>query len=649
MDAIANLADGWSGNNGAWTTATISLPTALDNNSTAQFRFLFASDAFVEDDGVAFDNFTITGENIGYTGPGGVGNTLGTSILATWLRADDLDGDNDFTDNPGNGTSVSSWNDYSGNSNHYTNSGTNRPTYQTTGTFNAVDFDASLGTAQFLNGVNSGTYTNGSAFIAINPTNSGISNSLLDNTSYSLRIEQINNSNVMGYTRYGVLDYYSTIGSPFGADAIVSYHKSGTSTNIQIIGNGTSQSIGIGSTAAGIPYDRIGKNSSGADEASGDFYEILIYKSMLNSAQIIIVNNYLSAKYGGITIPNDIYNEDNAGNGNYDYEVAGIGRIDDANQHTDAQGTGIVRILNPTGLGDDEFLIWGHDNGSPQATELSDVPAGVQARFERVWRVSEVNSSGSGRNVGNIDMRWDLSGLGAVTATDLRLLVDSDNDGTFADETAISGATSLGSNIYAFTGVSAITNNRRFTIGTINSVQTPLPIELLNFHAVSINDQFVQLKWETAAEINNDFFTIEKSRDGMHWETALTTKGAGNSDVLLHYEAMDKTPFSGTSYYRLKQTDFDGQYSYSEIKAVKIKRQYQVRVYPNPTRNQLTIEGTSEEIETLSIYNSLGQNVSAFIKVTESNESGLVINLSNLTPGLYTLKTKTTTHKVYKE
>lgn len=209
-----------------------------------------------------------------------------------------------------------------------------------------------------------------------------------------------------------------------------------------------------------------------------DYAEIIHFKYALNSAEHIIVQNYLSAKYA-IAITDDYYTQDNTANGDYDYDVAGIGRVDASNTHNDSKGSGVVRILNPTGLGDDEFLFWGHDN--VEGRNITDVPTGlVQARLARVWRVSEVNSSGTAVDVGSIDIRWDLSENGSVTASDLRLLIDTDNDGLFNDETPISGATDLGGGIYAFTGVSGIANDLRFTLGT----SAYLPIELVNFNAI---------------------------------------------------------------------------------------------------------------------------------------------------------------------
>lgn len=186
-------------------------------------------------------------------------------------------------------------------------------------------------------------------------------------------------------------------------------------------------------------------------------------------------------------------------------------------------------MLNPSNLGNDEYMIWGHNNGDLEASETTDVPGIVKARLDRVWRVSEVNESGITVDVGGVDIRWDLTALGAVTASDLRLLIDTDNDGVFLDETAISGATSLGGGIFEFSTVSGVTNNLRFTLGTINTGQTPLPVELVYFDASISDNKTVNLIWQTASEVNNNFFTIERSRNSIEWEIISVVKGAGNT------------------------------------------------------------------------------------------------------------------------
>lgn len=98
-----------------------------------------------------------------------------------------------------------------------------------------------------------------------------------------------------------------------------------------------------------------------------------------------------------------------------------------------------------------------------------------------------------------------------------------------------------------------------------------LPIELLSFSAKNIDDREVLLEWSTASETNNDFFTLERTLDGENFEIIGTVNGAGNSTSTLNYSFVDDNPYSGISYYRLKQTDFDGSFAFSELEAVEIQ------------------------------------------------------------------------------
>jgi hypothetical protein len=91
-----------------------------------------------------------------------------------------------------------------------------------------------------------------------------------------------------------------------------------------------------------------------------------------------------------------------------------------------------------------------------------------------------------------------------------------------------------------------------------------LPIELVSFDAGKNEEQRVTLTWVTASEINNNFFTIERSKNGFDFVPILNIPGAGNSTSTLHYSIEDENPLEGDNYYRLKQTDYDGAFTYSE-------------------------------------------------------------------------------------
>ncbi|MDG1477376.1 MAG: hypothetical protein P8Q14_09535, partial [Vicingaceae bacterium] len=451
----------------------------------------------------------LTGSLFSQTGPGGVGSA-GSNII--WVKAESEVYSDAGTTIATNGAKVRQWNDVSGNGlDGFSTVVANQPEYVLNaqngypglrvkgnqlisfpalgiaGTSSATYFMAFKDTAVGARGTN-GNGTGDYLIDRVSPTNELFSLKLL-------------NTNTYGYQKR--TDAGSALGgvsstTAINTDAKVIEYRRDYGVDYQIFYNNSLEGSAAETNGATTPpAPQIGRHCNyGNQGLRGYIYEFIVYDEALNSAQTIIVNNYLSAKYGFTLSANDVYLRDNPGGGNYDHEVAGIGRVDANNIHNDAQGTGMVRILNPTNLNDGEFLMWGHDNGVAEATNTTDVPGIVAARFDRIWRVNERTTSNTACNVGSIDMRWDLNGLGAITASDLRLLIDDDNDGVFSDETPIAGATDLGGGIYQFAGVTGgaggIRNSRRFTIGTINATQTPLPIDLISFNA-NLNEDISKL------------------------------------------------------------------------------------------------------------------------------------------------------------
>lgn len=119
--------------------------------------------------------------------------------------------------------------------------------------------------------------------------------------------------------------------------------------------------------------------------------------------------------------------------------------------------------------------------------------------------------------------------------------------------------------------------------------QSTLPITLSAFNAIRKENDAVELTWETQVEINNDFFSIERSLDGYIWDDIGRLRGAGNSEALLSYRFVDENPFNEASYYRLKQTDYNGNFVYSKV--LDVKASYPLKntfnVYPNPFSEEL--------------------------------------------------------------
>jgi len=145
---------------------------------------------------------------------------------------------------------------------------------------------------------------------------------------------------------------------------------------------------------------------------------------------------------------------------------------------------------------------------------------------------------------------------------------------------------------------------------TINLCNVTLPIELLNFKATKLNEENVRLDWQTATEINNDHFELERSIDGYNFIKIATVDGAGNSNVILNYDYLDsEIELTNVCYYRLKQVDFDGKYSYSEIETVIFEDKPSLLIYPNPSSGNLTIVYKGDMAKGINIYDSVGKLV----------------------------------------
>ena len=165
-----------------------------------------------------------------------------------------------------------------------------------------------------------------------------------------------------------------------------------------------------------------------------------------------------------------------------------------------------------------------------------------------------------------------------------------------------------------------------------------LPIELLSFEAEAKTNH-VALNWVTASEVDNDFFTIERSRDAKEFTPLFTVPGAGTSSQTLFYEAQDSLPLIGRAFYRLKQTDFDGSFAYSEIVSVTYSGSGAIKIFPNPIHDsELTISFDRETSDLgIDIYDLSGRKVlSSYFN--EKPQSNFRLNTSNLIDGIYMIR-----------
>jgi hypothetical protein len=164
------------------------------------------------------------------------------------------------------------------------------------------------------------------------------------------------------------------------------------------------------------------------------------------------------------------------------------------------------------------------------------------------------------------------------------------------------------------------------------SFDAPTPVTLLDFKAAK-NASEVDIKWQTATEINNDYFIVEKSKNGIDFTSIGRTRGAGNSNTVQEYFMTDHTPLSGISYYHLKQVDYDGKFSYSKIVAVK-NEDPEISIYPNPSSSSFNIKiPNDKEPYSLEVRDAKG----SLVYQRAEDSSDFSIEISGLSKGVYIL------------
>jgi|GEM_PF-1445399 len=172
------------------------------------------------------------------------------------------------------------------------------------------------------------------------------------------------------------------------------------------------------------------------------------------------------------------------------------------------------------------------------------------------------------------------------------------------------------------------TNTRTFLIGTA------LPLTWISFNAKAVNRN-VALDWRTASEINTDHFDIERSNDGVHFSKIGTVASSQNSAAESDYTFTDDNPINGISYYRLKQVDKDGHFTYSIIISVKMNTQLSVQIMGNPVHQNLhlQISATNGKPIPAWITDAAGRRYKTFTVAEGSKQ----INIEDLSSGVYYL------------
>ncbi|MFH0865049.1 MAG: T9SS type A sorting domain-containing protein [Bacteroidota bacterium] len=267
--------------------------------------------------------------------------------------------------------------------------------------------------------------------------------------------------------------------------------------------------------------------------------------------------------------------------------------------------------------------------------------------------VTNINDPWGRDNTPNTaDRYWlvDYSGFASNPTATLQVTFDGTTDSDTITESNLQAQAWDGTQWLPLTGTADDINN---TVGNITGIDNsyvwtlsnyanpPLPIELVFFNAIC-NEENVKLLWTTASETNNDFFSVERSSNAVDWENVLNVNGAGNSNQPLSYQAWDNEPLNVVSYYRLKQTDFDGSYAYSEIVTTYCNNSLSENSILNTSQNgeMLFMEyfSADEQLINICLYNIQGQIVKALYEVPASEGANhFVLDVYGISQGIYML------------
>ena len=216
--------------------------------------------------------------------------------------------------------------------------------------------------------------------------------------------------------------------------------------------------------------------------------------------------------------------------------------------------------------------------------------------------------------------------------------------------TVVGGSVCAGSGSGSLQSTGYISTFSPFTFGSFNGPGgEALPVSLVSFTATPTN-KVVQTKWQTAAEINSASFVVERSADAREFTAIGTMPGAGNSTTTKNYALTDESPLQGVSYYRLRQTDFNGNNNLSQVVAVNLAAASAISIYPNPAKDQVSVNIINPSAEVIiNVYNAIGQRVFNKTSNNTGSATGQSISIStaeNFPAGIYTVSVTTNGNEI---
>jgi hypothetical protein len=305
--------------------------------------------------------------------------------------------------------------------------------------------------------------------------------------------------------------------------------------------------------------------------------------------------------------------------------------------------------INPAGGQDFDFQIWGPYNGGISCPGFTG-----EAPIRCTWAINANNACPGNLGQAEIGLAYEspVASPSTVLPSDVNENLGSCVDGPGAEDGWLYPIDAVAGEVYVMLVQNFAQNAANWTFtydGTTPGIAglgctapTPLPLSLLSFNGENV-ERKNNLYWTTASERNSNYFTIEKSKDGINWEVLSIIAAAGNSDEFLMYEEVDNTPFKDLTYYRLLQTDLEGKSEIAKTIAIRseLAEENFTDIYPNPSDKNFYFNYGGNDFYTtinVEIVNSLGQIV-LMQDYSEFNKStALSIDAGELSEGFYQVK-----------
>jgi hypothetical protein len=593
------------------------------------------------------------------SGPAGVGSFTNNVL---WLKADA------GTSTVGDGAPVNSWADQSGNSiNVSQNAAAQQPLYKANlmNGMPAIEFDNInlAGQNDFLSAADNSLLDNTNGYTAFSvvrmKTITGNGQSIfskrtnVDADEAFMFFFHTGNHLYLDVDGLGDRFYSNSAYSP-NANYLVGFEYDGTlaSASRSRMMEGDSTIKTAPETSALVP-DKVSPLVIGATHVTdtrafaGYISEVILFRTALSNAERTVIYNYLSAKYDIPLQRNDKYAGDNTANGDFDKDVAGIGKESSGSSAMFNASTTKGLMLSVTaGLDNGDYIMAGHRqpfNGA-NTTDVAGMTGTDNARWERNWYIDVTNTS----TTLTADIVFDFSdaGINAVpgTSSNYVLLYRPVNSGNW---TELATSNTISGDQVVFSSYNLV-NDGYYTLGGRNYPANTLPVSLLNFKAMQEGNA-AKMQWATASEQNNHFFTIERSANAIDYkEIARINSKAPNGDshTYLEYSFTDNSPLDGMNYYRLRQTDQNGETKlYAPLSLFcKKEKNSSFALFPNPGNGNciLNYQGVGDnQTISVAVIDMQGKKVYERSQPVQESDGHLeVIPEVPLAPGVYTMQVR---------